>query len=60
MTIKQLLNKLKKLPEDAIITIPNDDLYINGDYIATGIEYYKDDNTVLIETDHKKLVREEE
>jgi hypothetical protein len=60
MTVRQLANKLKKFPEDAIITVANDDLFVNGEYVATGIEYYKEDNTVLIETNYKKKLGDKE
>lgn len=57
MTVKQLIRKLNKLPPDATVTINNDDLYVNGVYVVTGIEYWGEDNTVDIYTDYKKLLR---
>lgn len=52
MTAKQLKRKLKDVPDDAIVTIPNHDLYVAGDYVATGIEVY--DDTVEIITDYEQ------
>ena len=58
MTVKQLMNKLKKMPEDAIITIPNNDVYFNGEYKATAVELYDDNGKryVEIDTDYKKAI----
>lgn len=53
MTVKQLIKKLSKCPEDAKVLIPNDEMYEDGMYYATNIEEY-DDGTVLIDTDYKK------
>ena len=58
MNVKELKRKLDKLPDDAVILVNNNSLFINGDYVATAIEYDKDDNTVLIETDHEDLIFE--
>ena len=58
MTVKQLMNKLKKMPEDAIITIPNSDSFFNGEYKATKVEPYEDNGKhyVGIDTDYKKAI----
>ncbi|MDT3387633.1 MAG: hypothetical protein LIR46_07745 [Bacteroidota bacterium] len=53
MTVKQLIKKLSKCPEDAKVLIPNDAMYEDGMYHATCIEEY-DDGTILIDTDYKK------
>lgn len=53
MTAKQLINKLNKMPEDATITVNNNDLWINGTYTATKVVYYPQDNTVVIDTNYK-------
>lgn len=61
MTVKQLMNKLKKLPDDAIVTIPNSSLFVDADYVATGVEFYVDDvGQVEITTDYKKRIWEVE
>ena len=39
MTVKQLRNKLKNLPENAVVTIPNSNMYNNGDYDIDLVQY---------------------
>lgn len=53
MTVKQLIKKLSKCPEDAKVLIPNDEMYEDGMYHVTNIEEY-DDGTIVIDTDYKK------
>ena len=55
MTVKQLINKLKKMPEDATVLVYNDDSYFNGNYKVTSkeVEYFECDNSVIIGTDYK-------
>lgn len=53
MTVKQLMKKLAKLPQDAVVTIPNRYLYLEGCYEATKVEACGDDE-VYISTDYKK------
>ncbi len=57
MTVKQLINKLKKYPEDAKIVVDNDESYFSGTYFATSVEEYEE-GTVLIATDYKKRLEE--
>jgi len=59
MTVKQLARKLSKLPQDATVTMQNNDLYLNGDYIATNVELWEE-NEVRIISDYKKRIREVE
>lgn len=59
MTVKQLVRKLSKLPQDATVTMPNYSLYLDGDYKVTGVKLW-DENEVTIVTDYKKMVREYE
>ena len=58
MTVKQLMKKLEKLPQDAVVTIPNDSLYVDGAYEVSGVEVwdYDDSVEVYIFTDYKKRV----
>ena len=52
MTVKQLMNKLKEIPENYEIVLDNNELFLSGVYKAIGIdidEYYKQ---VEIVTDH--------
>lgn len=56
MTVKQLMNKLKKYPEDAKIVVDNDGSYFPGIYFATSIEEYEE-GVVCIATDHKKRLK---
>ena len=55
MTVKQLIRKLMKYPEDATVLVHNNDVYLNGFYHVTSkyVEHF-DDNTVVIGTDYKK------
>ena len=53
MTVAQLIKKLQKMPQDAIVTMSNNDLYINGEYTVTSVETY-DCNTVEICTDYER------
>lgn len=55
MTVKQLINKLKKYPEDAKVVLDNDESHIDGIYFATGVEEYEE-GVVLIATDYTKRV----
>lgn len=55
MTVAQLIKKLNKMPQDAIVTISNDDLYLNGEYIATSVETF-DGETVEICTDYESWI----
>ena len=62
MTIKQLIKKLSKCPENAEILIPNDEMYVDGIYYATNIEENieeYDGDAILIDTDYKKRWNEE-
>ena len=57
MTVKQLMNKLKKYPEDAKIVVDNDESFFDGIYYATSVEEYEE-GMVLIATDYEKKVDE--
>lgn len=60
MTVKELITELETLNPNAIIIVANDDLYLNGAYEATIVDYVDDYDKVEIRTDHKRLVIEEE
>lgn len=53
MTVIQLINKLKKYPEDAKVVLDNDERYIDGIYFATGVEEYEE-GVVWIATNYKR------
>ena len=55
MTVKQLINKLKKMPEDATVFVENNNTYINGVYevVSSEVEYFDYDNSVVVGTDYK-------
>ena len=55
MTVAQLISKLQKMPQDSIVTVFNDKLYVDGEFEVTGIETY-DCKTVSIITDYKKIL----
>lgn len=56
MTVKQLINKLKKYPEDANVVLDNDESCIDDIYFATSVEEYEE-GVVLIATDYKKRLK---
>lgn len=60
MTVKELITELETLNPNAIIIVANDDLYLNGAYEATIVDYVDDYDKVEIRTDYKQLVIEEE
>ena len=53
MTVKQLMKKLKSIPEDYEVTIFNTDMVINGTYKADEIDINEDDKQVEISSKHK-------
>ena len=55
MTVEQLIKKLQKMPQDAVVTVYNDSTYVDEEYKATNVETY-DNKTVSIETDYKKRI----
>lgn len=58
MTVAQLIRKLQKMPQDAIVTMSNNDSFINGEYTVTSVETY-DCGTVEICTDYERNLTEE-
>ena len=56
MTVKQMINKLKKVPENAIVTMCNDSMFVKGEYIVTDIRVWESDNSVEIKTDYRKRI----
>ena len=59
MTVKELMKKLEECNNpDAIVTIHNEDVFINGEYEVTNLEVQEYNNTVLIDSDHENLVEE--
>ena len=57
MTVKELIKKLSKCPEDSEVLIPNDSMYLEGHYYVTNIEEYED-GTIVIDTDYEKREKE--
>ena len=55
MTVKQLMRKLKSVPEDYEVTVFNTDAVVNGTYKADRIEIDNDDKQDEITSDHKYL-----
>ena len=55
MTVKQLMRKLKSVPEDYEVTVFNTDVVVNGTYKADRIEIDNDDKQVEITSEHKYL-----
>lgn len=57
MTVAQLIRKLQKMPQDALVTMSNDDMHINGEYTVDYVEEAYDCETVEICTDYTKNLR---
>lgn len=55
MTVEQLIRKLKRMPQDATVTMANNDFFINGEYKVTSVETY-DGLIVEICTDYKHKI----
>ena len=55
MTVKQLMRKLKSVPEDYEVTIFNTDMFVSGTYKTDGIDINEDDKQVEISSKHKYL-----
>lgn len=61
MTVKQLIHKLNKMPEDASVVISNCSLFKNGIYEVTGIRNINlngDKLDIEITTNYSKLIKE--
>ena len=55
MTVKQLMRKLKSVPEDYEVTVYITDAVVNGTYKADGIEIDEVDKQVEISSEHEYL-----
>lgn len=55
MTVKQLMRKLKSVPEDYEVTVFITDAVLNGTYKADGIDIDDDDKQVEITSEHEYL-----
>lgn len=55
MKVKQLIKKLEKLPEDAVVVLTNTEIYVDGMYEVTDVDDWVDfNNTVVLDSNHKK------
>lgn len=59
MTVQQLIKKLQRMPQDAVVTMRNDELYIDGTYEVTSVETY-DCSEVEICTDYERRMNDDE
>ena len=55
MTVKQLMRKLKAVPEDYEVTVFITDAVVNGTYKADGIDIDDVDKQVEISSEHEYL-----
>ena len=55
MTVKQLMRKLKSVPEDYEVTVFITDAVVNGTYKADGIDIDEGDKQVEISSEHEYL-----
>lgn len=53
MTVKQLINKLSKMPEDAKVISVNTEMIVSGAYEIDSVENWED-GLVLLDSKHKK------
>lgn len=53
MKVKTLINKLKKMPQDATVIFVNTDMVNNGAYAVSTVEDYQD-GTVVLDSNYKK------
>lgn len=59
MKVKQLIEELSKLPENAEVLIPNRDDFLNGYYTVTDVDNSTfPDGIVSIDTDYKERTEE--
>lgn len=61
MTVKQLIDKLKKMPEDATVVVENDGMWVDGTYKVTSkeVDYFPEYDFVVIGTDYERKVKDE-
>lgn len=59
MTVQQLIKKLQRMPQDAVVTMRNDSYFLNGTYEVTSIETY-DCSEVEICTDYERRMEDDE
>lgn len=59
MTVKELIKKLSKMPQEAEIVMFNSHSYIDGMYYVTKVSYDETmgEPQVEIETDYKKIAK---
>ena len=55
MTVKQLMRKLKPVPEDYEVTVFITDAVVNGTYKADGVDIDEGDRQVEITSEHECL-----
>ena len=55
MTVKQLIRKLKSVPEDYEVTIFNTDMFVHGTYKTDGIDIDDESKQVEISSRHNYL-----
>lgn len=55
MTVKQLMNKLKRIPNEYEVTVHNSEMVVTGTYKTIGIDIDDDFKQVEITTDHEYL-----
>ncbi len=59
MTVKQLIDKLKKMPQESKVIFANLNVILNGAYEVDGVDDYQD-GTVVIDSNYKKNYLENE
>lgn len=59
MIVAQLIRKLQRMPQDAVVTMSNNDCYINGEYTVDYVELNDYCNEVEICTDYERNLTKE-
>lgn len=59
MTVKQLIKKLKKMPQDSKVIYVSTHLFVSGTYEVDKVDDYQD-GTVVLDSKYKKNYWEDE
>lgn len=59
MTVKELIDKLSKMPSGNKVIFENTDFFVQGAYEVTDVKDFED-GTVFLDSDHEKNYWEDE
>ena len=55
MTAAQLIKKLNKLPQDAVVVVTNNNIYIDGNYEVVKVDYDELMDAINLKADYRRL-----